>query len=92
MLSGIQLSLSSYLVSYLTQEMALTALVAGSLLGLSQLGGVVGRIVWGFLSDGLVRPLVMLGTLAAGDCRLVADHGGSGAMACGAAQRACWPR
>ena len=63
-LSGIQLSLSSYLVSYLTQEMAMTALVAGSLLGLSQLGGVVGRIVWGFLSDGLVRPLVMLGTLA----------------------------
>lgn len=63
-LSGIQLSLSSYLVSYLTQEMALTALVAGSLLGLSQLGGVMGRIVWGFLSDHLVPPLVMLGTVA----------------------------
>jgi predicted MFS family arabinose efflux permease len=62
-LSGIQVSLSSYLVSYLTREMALTALVAGSLLGLSQLGGVVGRIVWGFLSDHLVRPLIMLGTL-----------------------------
>jgi MFS family permease len=64
-LSGIQVSLSSYLVSYLTQEMAITALVAGSLLGLSQVGGVMGRIAWGFLSDGLVRPLVMLGTLAA---------------------------
>ncbi len=63
-LSGIQISLSSYLVSYLTREMALTALVAGSLLGLSQLGGVVGRIVWGFLSDHRVRPLVMLGAVA----------------------------
>lgn len=64
-LSGIQLSLSSYLVSYLTHEMALTALVAGSLLGLSQVGGVVGRIVWGYLSDHLVAPLVMLATVAA---------------------------
>ena len=63
-LSGIQISLSSYLVSYLTREMALTALVAGSLLGLSQMGGVVGRIVWGFLSDHRVRPLVMLGAVA----------------------------
>ena len=88
MLSGIQLSLSSYLVSYLTQEMALTALVAGSLLGLSQLGGVVGRIVWGFLSDGLVRPLVMLGTLAAGDCAGSSlTTGRSGAVACGAPER-----
>ena len=51
-------------MSYLTREMALTALVAGSLLGLSQLGGVVGRIVWGLLSDHRVRPLVMLGAVA----------------------------
>ena len=63
-LSGIQLSLSSYLVTYLTQEMALTALVAGSLLGLSQVGGVAGRIVWGFLSDRLVPPLVMLAVVS----------------------------
>lgn len=65
LLSGIQLSLSSYLVTYLTQEMALTALVAGSLLGLSQIGGVAGRIVWGYLSDRLVKPLVMLSVVAA---------------------------
>jgi MFS family permease len=63
-LSGIQISLSSYLVSYLTTEMALTAVVAGSVLGLSQMGGVMGRIVWGFLSDHLIAPLRMLGTLA----------------------------
>ncbi|MCW5649536.1 MAG: MFS transporter [Ramlibacter sp.] len=63
-LSGIQISLTSYLVSYLTSEMAMTALLAGSILGLSQMGGVMGRIVWGWLSDRLVRPLVMLATLA----------------------------
>lgn len=63
-LSGIQVSLSSYLVSYLTQDLALTAVLAGSVLGLSQMGGVMGRIVWGFLSDHLIAPLRMLGTLA----------------------------
>ncbi|MGE0498189.1 MAG: MFS transporter [Ramlibacter sp.] len=63
-LSGIQISLTSYLVSFLTSDMAMTALLAGSVLGLSQLGGVTGRIVWGWLSDRLVPPLVMLATLA----------------------------
>lgn len=63
-LSGIQISLSSYLVTYLTAEMALTAVVAGSVLGLSQMGGVLGRVVWGFLADHVITPLRMLGTLA----------------------------
>ena len=62
-LSGIQISFSSYLVSFLTSELAMTALLAGSLLGLSQSGGVIGRIAWGYLSDRWGRPLMTLATI-----------------------------
>ena len=62
-LSGIQISFSSYLVSFLTSELAMTALLAGSLLGLSQTGGVIGRIAWGYLSDRWGRPLMTLATI-----------------------------
>ena len=65
-LSGMQISFTSYLVSFLTSELAMTALLAGSLLGLSQTGGVIGRIAWGYLSDRLIRPLVMLASLCGG--------------------------
>jgi MFS family permease len=65
-LSGMQIAFTSYLVTFLTQELALTALVAGSLLGLSQTGGVIGRVVWGYLSDRLVHPLHMLALVCTG--------------------------
>ena len=65
-LSGMQISFTSYLVSYLTLELALTALLAGSLLGLSQTGGVIGRVLWGYLSDRLVNPLSVLAMICAG--------------------------
>jgi predicted MFS family arabinose efflux permease len=62
--SGIQIAFTSYIVSYLTADIALTAVVAGTMLALSQMGGVVGRITWGYLSDTLVNPLHMLAMLA----------------------------
>ena len=62
--SGIQISLASYLVSFLTASLAMSALLAGSMLAVSQMGGVAGRIVWGWLSDKHVRPLSMLAALA----------------------------
>jgi MFS family permease len=65
-LSGMQISFTSYLVSYLTSELVLTALLAGSMLGLSQTGGVIGRVLWGYLSDRLVHPLSMLAMICAG--------------------------
>ncbi len=63
-LSGMQIALAAYLVSYLTASLAMTALVAGSVLALSQLGGVVGRIAWGYVADRFLRPLTMLALLA----------------------------
>ena len=63
-LSGIQVAFASYLVSFLTTGLAMTALAAGSLLALSQMGGVLGRIGWGYLSDRFIRPLSMLALLS----------------------------
>ncbi|MBK5204080.1 MAG: MFS transporter [Polaromonas sp.] len=63
-LSGIQISFTGYLVSYLTTGLAMTALAAGSVLALSQLGGILGRIVWGYLSDRFIQPLSMLALLS----------------------------
>ena len=63
-LSGIQISFTSYLVSYLTTGLMMSAIAAGFLLALSQLGGVLGRIVWGYLSDHFIRPLSMLALLS----------------------------
>ena len=59
-LSGIQISLTSYLVSFLTTGLFMTALAAGAMLAISQVGGIMGRIVWGYLSDHFIRPLSML--------------------------------
>jgi MFS family permease len=63
-LSGMQIALAAYLVSYLTASLAMTALLAGSVLALSQMGGVVGRIAWGYVADRFLRPLTMLSLLA----------------------------
>ena len=63
-LSGIQVAFASYLVSFLTTGLAMTALAAGSLLALSQMGGVLGRIGWGYLSDRFIKPLSMLALLS----------------------------
>ncbi len=62
--STIQMSFTSYIVSYLTHDLALAAVLAGMLLAVSQLGGVAGRIAWGYLSDRVTGPLPMLAMLA----------------------------
>lgn len=66
MLSMVQLSLTTYLVTYLHQELAISLVAAGLALSVAQMGGVGGRIVWGYVADrglGASRTLMLLATL-----------------------------
>jgi predicted MFS family arabinose efflux permease len=64
--SIMQLSLTSYLVTYLIQSLRLSLIDAGLLLAAAQVSGVVGRILWGALTDRYGNPQRMLGYLGLG--------------------------
>jgi predicted MFS family arabinose efflux permease len=64
----VQMSLTTYLVTFLHTDMAYGLVAAGLVLSFSQMGGVTGRIVWGYAADrwlGAFRTLVMLAGLMA---------------------------
>jgi len=49
--SGVQLCLSGYLVTYLHTELGFSLITAGIALSTAQLGGIFGRILWGYIAD-----------------------------------------
>ena len=51
MFSIVQLSLTTYLVTYLHDDLAYGLVSAGLLLSVTQMGGIGGRIVWGMIAD-----------------------------------------
>lgn len=64
----VQMSLVTYLVTFLNTELAYSLVVAGLVLSVSQVGGVAGRIFWGLVADrwlGAFRTLVLLAALMA---------------------------
>jgi MFS family permease len=61
--STMQLSLISFIVIYLMEDVKMTLVQAGILLATAQTGGIIGRIVWGALADRCVKPRLMLGIL-----------------------------
>ena len=66
--SAVQVSLTTYLVTYLNLELAYGLVAAGLAMSVSQAGGVAGRIVWGYVSDrwlGARRTLAVLAGLMA---------------------------
>jgi MFS family permease len=68
----------AYLTLSLHQQQGLSVVAAGFFLGLLQLGGVVGRVGWGMLSDRLqsrARAMTLAGTLAVVGCLAMAASG-----------------
>jgi MFS family permease len=67
MYSAVQVSLTSFIVVYLTESLHWTLVAAGFVLTLTTLAGVVGRIGWGALADRGGNPrrvLALIGVLA----------------------------
>ncbi|MGZ5847219.1 MAG: MFS transporter [Ramlibacter sp.] len=62
--SIVQLSLSTYLVTFLSTALGYTLLAAGAALSAAQAGGVVGRVLWGFVADRWLGAYRMLAVLA----------------------------
>ena len=64
----VQLSLTTYLVTYLHDELSYGLVSAGLLLSVTQMGGMGGRILWGFVADkwlGAQKTLALLAALMA---------------------------
>lgn len=68
MFSMVQLSLTTYLVTFLHDDLSYGLVAAGLALSLTQLGGIGGRVVWGYVADrwlGARRMLLLLAGLMA---------------------------
>lgn len=64
MFSITQLSLVTYMVTFLHDDLGMGLIVAGFTLAVAQAAGVAGRLLWGYLSDRYLGPIAMLGLLA----------------------------
>lgn len=60
----IQLSLTSYLATYLGVDLGMSLVLAGFVVAIAQGAGVVGRLLWGYLADRLNAPVAILALLA----------------------------
>ncbi len=63
---GVQITLVTYLVTFLIDSFALSLVLAGAVMAVSQGASVIGRIVWGALADRAVTRRTMLGLLGLG--------------------------
>jgi MFS family permease len=81
--SALQLCLTTYLVTYLTNKLGYTLVEAGLMLAVATTAGIVGRIAWGALADRTGRPAAVLG------CVGIAMAAAAGAMALSSPD---WPR
>lgn len=63
-----QLSLTTYLVTFLHEDLGMGLIKAGVMLAVAQAAGVTGRLLWGYVSDrylGATRTLIALGLMIA---------------------------
>jgi MFS family permease len=54
-LTSVQLSLTTYIVIYISSSLDYPLIIAGSFFALSEIGGSAGRVVWGIVSDRFFR-------------------------------------
>lgn len=68
--AAMQMSLVAYLVVFLTTALGWSLVGAGFALTATTVGGVIGRVVWGFVADRLLPPRIVMGLvgLIAGAC------------------------
>jgi len=63
---GVQITLVTYLVTFLVESFALSLVLAGLVMAVSQVASVAGRVLWGVLADRVFTRRVMLGLLGMG--------------------------
>ena len=65
-----QMCLTGFLVVYLTEELNYSLVAAGFALTVTNLGGILGRLVWGVVADRFIAPRTLLGGIGviAGGC------------------------
>ena len=61
--AGLQISFFTYIVTYLTLDFGYSLVAAGLALSFANLGGIGGRVFWGFVADRSRAPRVVLGVL-----------------------------
>lgn len=59
-----QLSLTTYMVTFLFEDLSISLVTAGAMLAVAQAAGVAGRLVWGYLADRYLGSIRMLGVLS----------------------------
>jgi MFS family permease len=64
--AGMQVSMGTFLVVYLHDHVGLDVVSAGLLLAAAQMGGAVGRVIWGLIADRLGDTVRLLGALGLG--------------------------
>lgn len=62
--AGCQMALGAFFVVYLVESVGLSLLAAGSVFAALQIGGVVGRLTWGFAASHWLSPRYLLAGLS----------------------------
>jgi MFS family permease len=63
---GVQITLVTYLVTFLTSSFSMTLVLAGAVMAVAQAASVIGRVLWGVLADRALTRRRMLGLLGLG--------------------------
>jgi len=63
---GVQITLVTFLVTFLVESFLLSLVLAGLVMAVAQIASVTGRIVWGVLADRVLKRRTMLGLLGIG--------------------------